>query len=242
MTPEMVSIPAGCFQMGSPAIELGRAGNEGPQHRVCLKAFEIGKTEVTFSQYDAFAEGTERDTPGDAGWGRENRPVINVSWEDAVAYAQWLSKQTGRAYRLPSEAEWEYAARAGTQTPFWTGRCIRTDQANYDGHYDFKGCGAKTGVYWGKTVAVGSLPANPWGLCEVHGNVWEWVQDRWHGNYDGAPGDGSAWERGEDSARVAHGGSWNSGPWFLRSANRFRFLPGFRLDVLGFRLARTLTP
>ncbi len=238
--PEMVSIRAGCFQMGSPASEPQRFSDEGPQHKVCLKAFEIGKTEVTFTQYDAFAEATGRKKPGDEGWGRGNLPVIHVGWEDAVAYAHWLSELTGQTYRLPSEAEWEYAARAGTETPFWTGRCINGDQANYDGRYDYNSCGAKTGVFRGKTVPVGSSPANPWGLHDVHGNVWEWVQDRWHRNYKGAPADGSAWDRGDASARVLRGASWENVPWGLRSACRSRGSLGLRDGDTGFRLARTL--
>ena len=137
-----------------------------------------------------------------------------------MAYAAWLSKQTGERYRLPSEAEWEYAARAGTTMPFSTGNCIHTDQANYDGNYDYNGCGAKTGVYLEKTVPVGSLPANPWGLHEVHGNVREWVQDNWHASYDGAPVDGSAWESGRAGRRAVRGGSWGSRPRYLRSAYR----------------------
>ncbi len=240
--PEMIALPGGEYWMGSPEDEPDRFEHEGPRHRVRVQAFAIGKTAVTFAQYDTFAEATSRAKPSDEGWGRENRPVINVSWDDAVAYAQWLSEQTGGSYRLPSEAEWEYAARAGTETPFWTGRCIHTDQANYNGNYDYDGCGAKTGVYRAKTVPVGSLPANPWGLYEVHGNVWEWVQDRWHGNYDGAPVDGSAWDRGDGSARVARGGSWRGEPRNLRSADRRRVRPGNRDGNLGFRLARTLPP
>jgi formylglycine-generating enzyme required for sulfatase activity len=135
--------------------------------------------------------------------------VINVSWDDARAYADWLSDQTGQRYRLPTEAEWEYAARAGTTTPFWTGDCIHTDQANYDGNYDYNGCGAKTGVHRGQTVPAGSLPANAFGLHEIAGNVWEWVEDCWHSSYAGAPTDGSAWVEadGGECSRVVRGGS-----------------------------------
>jgi formylglycine-generating enzyme required for sulfatase activity len=158
-----------------------------------------------------------------------------------TAYVHWLSTQTGKAYRLPSEAEWEYAARAGTQTPFWTGRCLHTDQANYNGNVDYNGCGAKTGVYRKKTVPVCSLPANPWGLHEVHGNVWEWVQDCWHEDYAGAPADGSAWQENcSDARRVLRGGSWNVTPWFLRVSNRDRFYPGNRNVNFGVRLAQDL--
>lgn len=152
----------------------------------------LGKYEV--SELQARAMG--RAPPSDSDWGWGDRPVINVSWEDAVAYTAWLAQATGEKYRLPSEAEWEYAARAGFATPFWTGKCINTDQANYIGNHDYAGCGAKTGVYRQQTVSVGSLPANPWGLHEVHGNVWEWVADPYHDSYKGAPVDGSAWEAG----------------------------------------------
>ncbi|MBV5272226.1 MAG: SUMF1/EgtB/PvdO family nonheme iron enzyme, partial [Lamprocystis purpurea] len=206
--PQLIALPGGTFLMGSPANEPERSDVEGPQHPVRIAQFAIGKCAVTFAQYDAFCAATGRQPPGDHGWGRGKRPVINVSWKDAVAYAVWLSKETGEHYRLPTEAEWEYAARAGTTTPFWTGRCITSDQANYNGNHVYAGCGAKTGVYRKQTVPVGNLPANPWGLHEVHGNVWEWVQDRYHASYQGEPTDGRAWEAGGSSARVVRGGSW----------------------------------
>jgi formylglycine-generating enzyme required for sulfatase activity len=240
--PQLIALPGGEFWMGSPDGEADRARDEGPRHQVRIAPFAIGQTAVTFAQYDAFAQATGRVKPSDNGWGRGDRPVINVSWEDAVSYAAWLSRETGEQYRLPSEAEWEYAARAGTETPFWTGPCIHTDQANYDGNFDYNGCGANTGVYREKTVPVGSLPANPWGLHEVHGNVWEWVQDRYQDNYRGAPTDGSAWEAGGSSARVVRGGSWLNVPRDLRAANRNGDGPDNRDNFLGFRLARTLSP
>jgi formylglycine-generating enzyme required for sulfatase activity len=242
LEPAMIALPGGEFWMGSPDGEAERNASEGPRHRVRIPPFGIGKYAVTFAQYDAFAQATGRVKPSDSGWGRGDRPVINVSWNDAVAYAAWLSRETGEQYRLPSEAEWEYAARAGTETPFWTGPCIHTDQANYDGNFDYNGCGANTGVYRQKTVPVGSLPANPWGLHEVHGNVREWVQDRYHDSYTGAPTDGSVWEVGGSSARVVRGGSWIGIPGFLRAAYRYRSVPVFRGNYLGFRLARTLSP
>jgi formylglycine-generating enzyme required for sulfatase activity len=170
-------------------------------------------------------------------------PVVAISWRDAVAYCEWLAKETGQPYRLPSEAEWEYACRAGTTTPFSFGRTITPDQANYDGNYVY-GNGSK-GVYREKTVPVGSLPANPWGLHEMHGNVYEWVEDVWHNDYSGAPVDGSAWtdREGKDSDRfrVARGGSWNFNPSSCRSAFRFVNFPVGRFNVLAFRLARTLS-
>jgi formylglycine-generating enzyme required for sulfatase activity len=179
--------------------------------------------------------------PPDRGWGRGDRPVINVSWDDARAYADWLSDQTGQRYRLPTEAEWEYAARAGTTTPFWTGDCIHTDQANYDGNYDYNGCGAKTGVHRGQTVPAGSLPPNAFGLHEIAGNVWEWVEDCWHSSYAGAPTDGSAWVEadGGECARVVRGGSWDFVARFLRAPARNRSSPSYRNNDFGFRLARS---
>jgi formylglycine-generating enzyme required for sulfatase activity len=240
--PEMIALPGGTFWMGSPAEEPERSNHEGPRHKVKLPPFAIGKYAVAFEEYDCFAEATGRKLPDDQGWGRGRRPVINVSWHDAVAYAAWLSEQTGKSYRLPTEAEWEYAARAGTTTPFWAGRCIHTDQVNYYGHHDYHGCGAKTGVFRGETMEVGSLPANPWYLHEVHGNVWEWVQDGWHNNYRGAPVDGRAWETGGGLGRVLRGGSWVDEPRVVRSASRLWYDAGNRSDLAGFRPARTLNP
>jgi formylglycine-generating enzyme required for sulfatase activity len=208
---------------------------------VIAEPFAIGKYEVTFEEYDRFVRATGHALPGDNGWGRGRRPVIAVSWDDATAYAQWLSAQSGRDYRLPSEAEWEYAARAGTLTPFWTGDCIHTSQANYFDS-DYNGCGAKTGVGRGKTLPVGSLQANPWGLYDTAGNVWEWTEDCWNEDYQGAPTAGSAWRYGNCQRRVVRGGSWNRDPGFLRSALRYRGGSGDRGGNLGFRVARTLTP
>ncbi|MDZ7621120.1 MAG: formylglycine-generating enzyme family protein [Candidatus Competibacteraceae bacterium] len=208
----MISLPGGAFIMGSPDSEPERSSDEGPQRTVRIRPFAIGKTEVTFADYDVFAEATGRNKPNDFGWGRGQQPVVGVSWSDAVAYAEWLSAQTGQRYRLPTEAEWEYAARAGTDTPFWTGGCIHTDQANYYGQYDYNNCGAKTGVYRARTVAAGSLPANAWGLHETAGNAWEWVQDCWHDSYQGAPTDGGAWEEPGCARRVVRGGGWNNYP------------------------------
>ncbi|VFM98285.1 MAG: Sulfatase-modifying factor enzyme 1, partial [Candidatus Kentron sp. G] len=174
----------------------------------------------------------------------DHYPVVGVSWKDAMEYVAWLRGQTGKDYRLPSEAEWEYAARAGTTTPFSTGECIHTAQANYDGSRDdYADCGAETGVWRERTVPVGSLPANPWGLHEVHGNVSEWTVDCWHENYQDAPADGSAWdgENGEDcSLRVVRGGGWLNTPWLLRSAFRYRLNADEADGLIGFRIARAL--
>ena len=240
VVPEMVTIPAGSFQMGSPASEPERFSDEGPQHQVKVEAFELGKTEVTVAQFHAFADATNyrTDAERDAGdkkgcWTWEagekegsyhaglnwrnpgivqgkDDPVVCLSWNDAQAYLAWLKRETGQRWRLPTEAEWEYAARAGTTTPFSTGACITTRQANYNGNYNYNNCGAKTGVYVGKTQPVKSYPANPWGLYDLHGNVWEWVEDCYHDSYQGAPTDGSAWTEVSCPARVLRGGSWSS--------------------------------
>jgi len=243
--PELVIIPAGSFTMGSPDTEAGRSACEGPLHRVTFAApFALGRYAVTFDEYDAFCAATARESPKDWGWGRGRRPVIQVSRDDAQAYATWLSKATGKGYRLPSEAEWEYACRAGTKTPFSTGHRIQTNQANYDGTYGYADSGAEPGVALQRTQPVGSYPANPWGLYDMHGNVWEWVQDCWQNNYTGAPKDGSAGLDGCGISRrpVLRGGSWNSLPQYLRSAGRFGYGTGYRDFKVGFRLARTLIP
>ena len=228
--PEMVVIPAGEFRMGSSAAEEGRSDNEGPQHRVTLRSFALGVTEVTFDEWDACVRGGGcggNRRPDDEGWGRGARPVINVNWEDAQAYVSWLSGATGAAYRLPSESEWEYAARAGTTTPFHTGATISTDQANYHGN--------------GETTPVGTFAPNAFGLYDVLGNVSEWVEDCWHDSYRGAPNDGPAWAVGGDCGRrVLRGGSWGDMPMDLRSAERSRLTSELRSRAVGYRVARTL--
>ena len=189
---------------------------------------------MTFEEYDRFTDATGRKRAHDDGWGRGRRPVIMVSGEDAVAYTEWLSDQTGETYRLPSEAEWEYAARAGSGTAYSWGDEIGRNRANCDG------CGSQ----WDdeKTAPVGSFSANRWGLHDVHGNVWEWVQDCWNGSYQGAPTDGSAWTSGDCEDRVFRGGSLSDRPEILRAANRVRITTGARYHDLGFRVARTLAP
>ncbi len=243
--PQMVVLPAGAFMMGSPGWEKERDDNEGPRHQVTIpQPFAVGKYEVTFGEWDAcVAEGgCGGYRPPDTGWGRGRQPVVNVSWEDAKAYVGWLKRKTGKEYRLLSEAEWEYAARAGTTGPFhYGGTTISMDKANYDGSYTY-GSGVK-GLYRKRTVPVGSFKPNWFGLHDVHGNVWEWVVDCWHGDYEGAPVDGSAWSSGGDCGkRVLRGGSWFDLPRFLRSANRLRNSSGLRYYHYGFRIARTLTP
>jgi formylglycine-generating enzyme required for sulfatase activity len=242
--PELVSLKAGCYQMGSPEGEPERIADER-QHQVCLNAFAIGKTEVTQAQWRAVMG---KDPPTLGFKGCDRCPVERVSWNDVQEYLGRLNARTGLDYRLPSEAEWEYAARAGTQTPFSTGHCIDTRQANYNGRSNYnetetyKGCNADTGVYLGKTQPVGSYPPNPWGLYDMHGNVWEWVEDCWTDFSSGAPTDGSAFKQKSCRDRVLRGGSWYNSPTGLRSANRLRDGPGFRYFIVGFRVARTVSP
>jgi formylglycine-generating enzyme required for sulfatase activity len=248
--PEMVVVPAGSFIMGSAESEQERSTTEGPQHRVTFaQSFAVGKFSVTFEEWDAcVADGyCNGYRPSDQGWGRGRHPVINVGWNDAYAYAVWLSRKTGAAYRLLSEAEREYVARAGTTTPFSWGSSISPQQANYDGNYTY-GDGTK-GEYRQRTLPVDSFQPNPWGLYQVHGNVWEWTQDCWHDNYAGAPSDGSAWKGGCRGYRVVRGGSWSSNPKDLRAAYRYYYTGGVseypggvRYEVHGFRVGRTLFP
>ena len=232
--PVMVRVPAGCFQMGSNKGDKDAQSDEFPSHEVCFnKEIAIGRYEVTFDEYDRFAEQTKREFPNDGGWGRGKRPVINVSWEDAQAYAQWLSDQTGSNYRLPTEAEWEYVARAGTTTAYWWGNDVRKDQANCDG------CGSQWDLT--QTAPVGSFGENPFGLHDTAGNVYEWLQDCWHANYDNAPTDGSAWKEtnaGDCGRRVIRGGSWYDVSGRLRSAFRNSFNSVRRANYHGFRLAQ----
>ena len=234
--PQMVVLPSGSFMMGSLSGE--GFSDERPRHRVRIGyRFAVGVYEVTFAQWDACvsAGGCGGHRPDDSGWGRGNRPVRSVSWDDAQLYVRWLSERTGARYRLLSESEWEYVARAGTTTRYHWGDEIGHNRANCNG------CGSR----WDdeKTAPVGSFSANAWGLYDVHGNVWEWVGDCWNDSYTGAPADGSAWARGDCAKRVLRGGSWSLSPRSLRSAYRFRYSTGFRLNYFfGFRIARTLTP
>ena len=232
--PEMVRIPGGSFRMGCVSGD-GCFNSERPVHAVRVESFELGKYEVTFEEYDRFTAATGRERAADMGWGRGHHPVMGVTWEDAVAYTQWLSKQTGGQYRLPTEAEWEYAARAGSVTAYgWRNGDYR-NQAN---------CGGYCGSQWGDrgTAPVGSFTPNGWGLHDMHGNVWEWVQDCWNRNYRGAPADGTAWESGDCSRRVMRGGSWADYPRYLRSASRYWYSTWIRSNITGFRVARTITP
>ncbi len=239
--PEMVVVPPGKFMMGAPMSEENSYKDERPLHMVTIPAkFAVGKFEVTFEEWDVCVKdgGCNEYRPSDKGWGRGNRPVINVSWNDAKAYVHWLSRKTKKTYRLLSEAEWEYVARANTQTPFWWGKSISTGQANYNGNSTFNG---SEGKYRKKTVPVDSFEANEFGLYNVHGNVLEWVEDCWHKNYQGAPKNGSAWTKGGDCfKRVLRGGSWNGDAEVLRSASRYWDIVDNRYFIIGFRVARTL--
>jgi formylglycine-generating enzyme required for sulfatase activity len=239
--PEMVTIPPGSFRMGSPGSERERMSDEGPQHTVTFaRSFAVGRSAVTFDQWDACVAdgGCGGYRPPDLGWGRRHRPVIMVSQDDAKAYVEWLSRKTGKAYRLLSESEREYVSRAGTTTAYWWGDTISTSQANYDGNYIY-GDGKK-GEYRRQTTPVDSFAPNPWGLYQVHGNVLEWMEDCYHSNYLGAPNDGSAWTSGHCSSGVLRGGAWHDSPKLLRSARRATNSRNGRFPSQGFRVARTL--
>jgi formylglycine-generating enzyme required for sulfatase activity len=240
--PQLVVIPAGEFTMGSPASEVDRGTFEYPQHRVVIAhPFAIGKYDITFEQWDACVAdgGCGGYRPDDQGWGRGSLPVMNVSWFDAKAYVDWLSHKTGKTYRLPSEAEWEYAARAGTSTAFWWGGAASHDYANYGADQCCKGLAAGRDR-WEGTSPVGSLPANAFGLFDMSGNVMQYVDDCWHPKYDGAPADGSAWNEDRCGMRILRGGAWNSVPGFMRSADRIWILANSRYNLMGFRVARSL--
>ena len=232
--PEMVVVPAGEFIMGSLPGSVNSLSRERPQHKVTIaNAFAVSRFEVTFDQWDACVTsgGCKNPTP-DSGWGRATRPVINVSWDDAKEYVAWLSNLTNKPYRLLSEAEWEYAARAGTTTSFSFGK----DDAEL-GEYAWHDDNSK-----GKTHPVGEKKPNAFGLYDMHGNVWEWVEDSWHDNYAGAPSDGTAWrQEGETDHGVLRGGSWSYSGHFLRSTHRFDYVGGDD-DEIGFRVGRTLAP
>ena len=244
--PEMVVIPAGWFRMGCLSSQGCRRSERPVREVVFDQIFGLSVYEVTFEQWDlcASAGGCGGRRPEDRIWvdgrgyigrgGRGGRPAISISWNDAQLYVQWLSEQTGHAYRLPTEAEWEYAARGGTTTNYSWGNDIGRNLANC------AGCGSQ----WDgeQTAPVGSFPANAFGLHDMHGNVWEWVLDCWNGSYRGAPGDGSAWLSGNCGQRVLRGGYWYSEPRSLRSANRRWDPPVSRRQYFGFRVARTLTP
>jgi formylglycine-generating enzyme required for sulfatase activity len=238
---DMVLIPGGTFLMGSPANELKRQENEGPQHRVTLPRFFMGRYPVTQAQWAFVANLPQQETeldPDLSNFEGEKLPVETVTWYEAVEFCDRLSTYTGREYRLPTEAEWEYACRAGSTTPFHFGQTITTDVANYDGNFTYGD--SPKGDYRQKTTPVGFFnSANAFGLSDMHGNVWEWCLDHWHDNYEGAPTDGSAWIEGGDSDfRVLRGGSWVNDPRLCRSASRVNINPAYRGDLnsYGFRV------
>ncbi len=238
--PELVRVPEGSFMMGSPDSEEGRRTDEGPQRQVTIaKPFAAGKFEVTFDEWDAcVSAGGCTGKVNDNGWGRGKRPVINVTWSDAQEYVDWLSKKTEKSYRLLTEAEWEYAARAGTTTPFSTGTTISTDQANFKGLSTFGGSAA--GTFREMTVEVGSFKPNAFGLFDMHGNVKEMVQDCYVENYTNVTAEGSAVTASDCFPRVLRGGSWFNLAVDLRSACRNRVLFPGPSEFVGFRVARTL--
>ena len=254
--PELVFIPSGRFRMGSPEHERRKAQQAGalptwleretpPRWVDIERPFALGRYPVTVAEWRSFAQDTGWQRRGEIDWRapgfaqEDNHPVVGVSWHDAQLYVAWLSRRTGERYRLPTEAEWEYACRAGTKTAFSFGDAISTELANYDGHHSYNG--SPRGVSRAGTTQVGSFPANPWGLHDMHGNVWEWVQDPVHDNYLGAPSTGIAWETGGDAnRRVLRGGSWQYSPRYLRSAMRNGFAAALSNGIVGFRVARDL--
>ena len=236
---QMMLIPAGSFQMGSPADELDNYEDEQPQHGVTVPSFFIARTPITQAQWRAVTAypKAQRDLDSDPSHFKgDNRPVERVSWDDATEFCQRLSQKTGRTYRLPSEAEWEYACRAGTTTPFHFGETISDELANYCAS-EIYGRGI-AGEYRETTTEVGQFPANDWGLYDMHGNVLEWCEDDWHSSYEDAPSNGSAWIEADrsETTRVLRGGSWNYGPGGCRSAYRFSNSRDIRNVNFGFRV------
>ena len=253
--PEMVVVPPGSFMMGSPRTPRGMYLDEGPRHEATIGyPLAVGVFEVTFAEWDACVRGggCVGYRPDDQGLGRGRRPVINVSWEDATRYVAWLSEQTGEDYRLPSEAEWEFAARAGTETAWYWGE-DPTEQCRYANGFDrdlaeelraeevrIRVVPASCADGYDGVAPVGSFEPNGFGLHDVAGNVWEWTNDCWNESYAGAPADGSAWTNGYCVPRVVRGGSWNSPAGLLRSAFRDGIPRRDRGFNVGFRVARTM--
>jgi formylglycine-generating enzyme required for sulfatase activity len=245
----LIAIPGGTFLMGAPKDELDARSSERPQHSVTVPEFWMGQSPVTQAQWKAVAGLLKVKIELDenpSGFKGANLPVEKVSWDEAVEFCDRLSLATGRDYRLPSEAQWEYACRAGTTTPFYFGETIDAELANYDAKDKDSGKYGKgrSGEYRSKTTPVGTFPANDFGLYDMHGNVWEWCADDWHSNYEGAPTDGSVWDASNDSGsdpesdpkKVLRGGSWFPGPWWCRSACRLYYAAGSRLNDVGFRV------
>jgi len=226
---EWVDIPGGTYTMGSPAGEPGRFSDE-QQRVVSVKPFRMSRYEITYEQFEIFCEATHRGKPFDEGWGRGTYPVANVTWEDAVAFARWMG------CRLPTEAEWEYAARAGTSTPFSTGWCLPADQANYQGDYPYDTC--TPGEIRGKPSPVGSFSPNAWGLYDMHGNLWEWCQEPYTSYVPGKAGE-EAWEVAEGT-RVIRGGCWYCYAVYCRSAYRSCHFPEKANNGIGIRLVQEI--
>jgi formylglycine-generating enzyme required for sulfatase activity len=254
--PEMVVLPAGAFTMGSPTSEPGRLDAEGPPHRVTIaRSFAVGRYEVTFAEWDACVSASgcsyaPHDGMYSSGWGRGRRPVINVSWDDTRQYVSWINAKIGKqVYRLLTEAEWEYAARAGTTTPYAFGDILSLGQLPGTIQEDYARRVPRrvpspverlAQFSAGGTVPVGSFPPNEFGLSDMHGNALEWVQDCWNDSYKRAPTDGSGWTTGDCGRRVVRGGAWMHPQRYLRSAHRDANSADARASLLGFRLARTL--
>jgi formylglycine-generating enzyme required for sulfatase activity len=241
--PSMVIVPAGRFLMGSRPGEPDRYRDEGPIHWVEIaRPIAVGKYEVTFAEWDACVADGVCASVDDEGRRRDRRPVINVSFEQALGYTQWLTGKSGQSYRLLSEAEWEYAARAGTQAARMEPTC---DYANVydrtgDARYKFNKPSFACDDGFAETAPVGSFKPNAFGLYDLQGNVWEWVEDCFNESYDDAPDDGSAWHAGDCSLRVLRGGGWDNGPRTIRFAQRYRNGVAERNDGLGFRVAKSL--
>jgi formylglycine-generating enzyme required for sulfatase activity len=243
----MVLILGGTFQMGSPETEIDRSNSESPQHQVTVPSFFMSEYPIAAPHWQVVAELMPRVdidlNPSPSYFkGNGNCPVESVNWFEAVEFCNRLSRHSGRTYRLPTEAEWEYACRAGTTTPFHCGETISTDLANYRGTDD-KNLGlsggygkGSTGIYRQETTPVGTFPPNAFGLYDMHGNLWEWCLDHWHDNYDGAPTDGSAWVDRRHDINIVRGGSWYDDPRNCRSATRGSYYPVNRIDYIGFRV------
>jgi formylglycine-generating enzyme required for sulfatase activity len=253
----MVRIPAGSFAMGAPETEAGSSDSERPLHRVTLREFLLAQTPITQAQWRAVAEWEKPGNVAATEWPEaldsdpvarledperfrgEQRPVVNVSWMEAKAFCERLRLRTGKNYALPSEAQWEYACRAGSTKPFHWGSTISTMLANYNGTEGYED--GDKGVDRQQTTDANSFPSNPWGLQDMHGNTWEWCADHWHGNYAGAPEDGRPWiddeaRNSESKTRMMRGGAWDSHPGGCRSACRFDDHPNFRHNVITFRV------
>jgi formylglycine-generating enzyme required for sulfatase activity len=242
LCPLMIVIPAGASVMGTPVDEPGRLGHEGPLHEVSIaQPFAVGKFEITFAEWDAcVAEGGCNIWPADEGWGRGQRPVVNINMDEMGAFLHWLSRRTGHIYRLLSEIEWEYVARAGSRSAYPWGDAASHDHANFGADECCSGADGGADQWKDQTAPVGSFPPNAFGLHDLHGNVYERVQDCWNPSYENAPDDGRAWLSGDCRAIGLRGGSWISSPELMRSGERDAYNGYYRVNVMGFRVAREL--